>query len=165
MSLNMSKNAWIKLSDHRSSCPEVFCKKGVLENFTKFTGKHLCQILFLNKVASLRPATLLKKRLWHGCFSDIFFYWTPPLATSVTIPMFSIWLIILDIWRGFEYASAIKNAEVLNKLRYSYSNIIIVTNIGILELSSVRFLHPGAPQITVPAFLTWVRRYKNSESL
>ena len=52
----------------RSSRPEVFCKTGVLENFTKFTGKHLCQSLFLNKVADLRPATLLKKRLWHRCF-------------------------------------------------------------------------------------------------
>ena len=28
---------------------EVFCKKGLLKNFTKFTGKHLCQNLFLNK--------------------------------------------------------------------------------------------------------------------
>ena len=36
--------------------------------FKKFTGKQLCQSLFLNKVASLRPATLLKKRLWHKCF-------------------------------------------------------------------------------------------------
>ena len=51
-----------------SSRPEVFCKKGVLRNFTKFTGKHLCQSLFFNKVAGLRPATLLKKRLWHMCF-------------------------------------------------------------------------------------------------
>ena len=33
--------------------------------FAKFTGKHLCQSLFFNKV---RPATLLKKRLWHRCF-------------------------------------------------------------------------------------------------
>ena len=33
--------------------PDVFCKKGVLKNFTKFTGKHLCQSLFLNKVAGL----------------------------------------------------------------------------------------------------------------
>ena len=33
---------------------EVFCKKDVLRNFTKFTGKHLCQSLFLNKVADLR---------------------------------------------------------------------------------------------------------------
>ena len=34
---------------------EVFCKKGVLRNLTKFTGKHLCQSLFFNKVAGLRP--------------------------------------------------------------------------------------------------------------
>ena len=38
----------------RSSLPEVFCKKGVPRNFTKFTGKHLCQSLFFNKVACLR---------------------------------------------------------------------------------------------------------------
>ena len=37
-------------------------------NFTKFTGKHLNQSLFFNKVAALRPETLLKKRLWHRCF-------------------------------------------------------------------------------------------------
>ena len=29
-----------------SSCPEVFCKKGVLSNFVNFIGKHLCQSLF-----------------------------------------------------------------------------------------------------------------------
>ena len=28
-----------------------FCKKGVLRNFSKFTGKHLYQSLFFNKVA------------------------------------------------------------------------------------------------------------------
>ena len=38
-------------------------KKGVLENLAEFTGKHLCQSLFLNKVSGLRPATLLKERL------------------------------------------------------------------------------------------------------
>ena len=32
---------------------EVFCKKGVFKNFAKVTGKHLCQSLFLNKVAGL----------------------------------------------------------------------------------------------------------------
>ena len=30
----------------RSSRLEVFCKKGVYRNFTKLTGKHLCQSLF-----------------------------------------------------------------------------------------------------------------------
>ena len=44
------------LSDKfRRSRPEVFCKKGVLGNFAKFTGKHLCQSLLFNKVA-----------LWHS---------------------------------------------------------------------------------------------------
>ena len=52
----------------RSSHPEVFCKKGVLRNFAKFTGKHLKQSFFFNKVADLRPATLLKKRLLERCF-------------------------------------------------------------------------------------------------
>ena len=56
----------IKIS--RSNHPEVFCKKGVLGNFTKFKGKHQCQGLFFNKVKGLRPPTLLKKRLWHKCF-------------------------------------------------------------------------------------------------
>ena len=52
----------------RSNLPEVLCKKGVLRNFIKFRGKHLCQSLLFNKVADLRPATLLKKKLWHRCF-------------------------------------------------------------------------------------------------
>ena len=38
----------------RSSRPEVFCRKSVLRNFAKFTGKHLPQSLFNNKVAGLR---------------------------------------------------------------------------------------------------------------
>ena len=74
----------------RSSRSEVFCKKGVLENFTKFTGKHLCQSLIFNKVSGLRPATLLKRGLWLRCFPVIFvklhlFYRTPPVVASVTI--------------------------------------------------------------------------------
>ena len=32
---------------------EVFYKKGVLIIFAKFTGKHLCQCLFFNKVAGV----------------------------------------------------------------------------------------------------------------
>ena len=30
---------------------EIVLEKGVLKNFAKFTGKHLCQSLFINKVA------------------------------------------------------------------------------------------------------------------
>ena len=43
----------------------MFYEKGALINFKKFTGKHQCHSLFVNKVAGLRAATLLKKKLWH----------------------------------------------------------------------------------------------------
>ena len=53
----------------RSSGPDVFCKKGVLRNFAKFIGKHLCRSLYFNKVAD---PTLLKQRLWHRYFPVTF---------------------------------------------------------------------------------------------
>ena len=56
---------------------------GVLRNFTKLTGKHLCKSLVFNKVADLRPETSLKKRLLHRCFPVYFmkFLRTPFLQT------------------------------------------------------------------------------------
>ena len=64
--------------------PEVVYKKGVLENFTKFTGKHLCQSVFFNKVVCLRPATFFKRKLWHRCFPVNFakFQGTPLLHNT-----------------------------------------------------------------------------------
>ena len=59
-------DVWLRSSHRKRSI-----KKGVLENFLKFTGKHLCQSLFFNKVAGLKflqAATLLKNKLWHSCF-------------------------------------------------------------------------------------------------
>ena len=53
----------------RNSRPEVFRNKGVLRSFAKFKGKHLGQSLFFNKVAGLRPATLLKKETLAQVFS------------------------------------------------------------------------------------------------
>ena len=73
----------------RSSHRRCSVKKGVLRNFAKFTGKHLCQGLLFNKVAGqARPATLLKKSLWHRCFPVNFakFLRTPFLQnTSVRL--------------------------------------------------------------------------------
>ena len=47
--------------------PEMFYKKAVLKTFDIFTGKHLfCS--FFNKVAGLRPVSVLKKRLQHRYF-------------------------------------------------------------------------------------------------
>ena len=57
-------------SFNRGSHRRRSVRKGVLRNFAKFTGKHLCQSLFVNKAAGLRPTSpsLFKKRLWHRGF-------------------------------------------------------------------------------------------------
>ena len=59
----------------RSSPPEVFCKKGVLKNFAKLTGKHLCQ------------------RLWHWCFPVTF---AKVLRTALFIEHLQ-WLLLMAI--------------------------------------------------------------------
>ena len=56
------------LQKYRNSRLEVFCRKGVLRNFEKFTRKHLRQSLLFNKVAGLRTVTLVKKRFGDRCF-------------------------------------------------------------------------------------------------
>ena len=47
-----SKKIVIKFSV-RSSHQSCSLRKGILRNFAKFTGKHLCQSLFFNKVAGV----------------------------------------------------------------------------------------------------------------
>ena len=53
---------------NRSSRPEVFCEKGVLRNFSKFTGKQLCQSLFFNRVADA-ACNFIKKETLAQVFS------------------------------------------------------------------------------------------------
>ena len=63
-------NTGIKTVDiSRSSCPEVFYKKGVLTNSTKFTG-NTCASLFFNKVTlaqvfSCEFCEISKNTFWH----------------------------------------------------------------------------------------------------
>ena len=53
---------------NRSNHQRCSGRKGVFRNSAKFTGRHLCQSLYFNKVAGLRPAPLLKQRHWYRCF-------------------------------------------------------------------------------------------------
>ena len=55
-------------SEYRSSHWRCSVRKGVLRNYAKITGKHLCQSLFFNKVAG-RSSTLLKKKTLAQVFS------------------------------------------------------------------------------------------------
>ena len=66
----------------RSSCPEVFCKKGVLRNL-QISLENTWASLFFNKVAGLR--------LWYRCFPVNFakFLRTPFLIEHL------LWLLLL----------------------------------------------------------------------
>ena len=56
-----------KYHNSRQTQPlEVFCKKKVLRNFEKFTGKHLCESLFFNKVEA---CNFIKKETLAQVFS------------------------------------------------------------------------------------------------
>ena len=80
---------------YRSSRPNMCCKKGVLRNFIKFTGKHLCQSLFFNKLAGLRPQAckFIKKETLAQVFScefyeiskNTFLHTIPPVAAAGSI--------------------------------------------------------------------------------
>ena len=89
---------WVLNTPLRISHRRSYVKKGVPINFAKFTRKHLCQGLFFNEVGGLRPATLLKKRLWHRCFPANFakflrtpFFRTPPDDCFWPLPFANTW--------------------------------------------------------------------------
>ena len=80
-----------KLSIFRSSHRRCSVRRGVLVNFAKFTGKHMCQSVFFNKVAGFRPATLWKRDSGTGVFLWILPHFkehlsrTPLVAASESI--------------------------------------------------------------------------------
>ena len=126
---------------------KVFYKKGVLKNFTKFTGKHLCQRLFLNKVAALSPATLSKKRFLHRCspVSFVKFLSTPLFMEHLSLDemllyktygcsqMFRFTLNHELFLKAADIDNFLKNSWKLEfPQRYSHANYII-TNIWSLQ--------------------------------
>ena len=72
--------------------PEEFCKKMCSWKFHKIRRKTPVPETFFNKVASLRPATLLKKRLWQKSFPVSFVKF---LRTNFIIE--HLWWLLLDL--------------------------------------------------------------------
>ena len=65
----MSKNMGLRFYKSQKQPPKVFCKKRCSKKFCKIQRiTHVTESLF-NKVAGLRPVTLLKKRLCRRCFA------------------------------------------------------------------------------------------------
>ena len=60
------------------STRRVFCKKGVLRNFAKFTGRHLCQSLLIKKETLAQMFSYEFYEISKNTFS----YRTPPVTAS-----------------------------------------------------------------------------------
>ena len=131
---------WRKNNSQEEAC-FAFCichrtcsvKKGVLRNFTKFTGKHLCQRLFFNKVVGLRLATLLKKSLWHRCFSVNFAkFLRTPLLQNTSGRLLLSWLQtgfryclnLKKIWMFHSFQEWLFSVSSKNGTHYGYNNFI-----------------------------------------
>ena len=92
----MKTNVYCFLSRRisRSSHPKVFYKKDVLQNFAKFTAKHLSQSLPLIKLqtwaCNFQGCNFIKKRFRNRCFSVNFAKF---LRTAFLIKY--LWLLLL----------------------------------------------------------------------
>ena len=88
-------------------------RKGVLRNFTKFTGKHLCQGLFFNKIIRRKKIHLLKwnktrSLKWIKSYKNWFVKITPlPYSTKRELKKLRlIFDILVKCCRSFQTASA-----------------------------------------------------------
>ena len=96
---------------HRNSRPKVFCKKGVLWNFAKFTGKHLCHSPFFNKVAETLAQVFSYE--FYEITKNKFFHRTALVAVSESNRYSHF------IWNSFTKSSALFFQLFLTKVTIS----------------------------------------------
>ena len=96
-----------------SSRPKMFCKKGVLEDLAKFTGKHLCQSLFFNKVSVLRPAGVF----FYRCFPVNFVKFLRTPFSQNTFGRLLLFIVTLALFFVVRLEHGLKNyiRKVINK--------------------------------------------------
>ena len=90
----------------RSSRSHVFFKKGLLKNFTSFTGKHLCWSLLLIKLQASRASNLFLQNTSGGCFENF--------LSSAHMPTFFMCSLLFSAPRSHSecYKHSFKNNNV-----------------------------------------------------
>ena len=117
------KHAKIKIEDandqrsdqyFRSSHQRCSMKKGAPRNFSKFRGKHLCQNLFFNKVAGLRPAETLVQ-LFACEFCEIFWntFFTEHLCSTASVRVLVIYFLVISMRRAQKLRALGKHEFIL----------------------------------------------------
>ena len=103
-------------------------KKSVLENFTKFTGKHLCQTLA--KVFSCDFLEIFR----NTCFNR-----TPPVAASDSQLIFFFQTIALKLAAGM-YPLPSNRPIYLNSFQYSAVNLYCIKYLNFTYFHGVKIL-------------------------
>ena len=90
--------------------PEVFCKKFVFRNFAKFTGKYLCQSLFLMKLQTSSTGAFLwilqnflKQIFYRTPLDDWFCLVAIPDLFALQTVFFSTCFLLLSISLGTQF--------------------------------------------------------------
>ena len=106
----------IQLMLDRSSRPEVFCKRGVLKNIAKFTGEHLCQSLFFNKVVAawdcefceiFKSTFFIKHLRWllKSPFSVLHFSYYTLMTFLMMLCVILLFMLMIQLYSKFDQAS------------------------------------------------------------
>ena len=109
---------------HGFANPEVVArrcsiKKAFLRILQNSQENTCTRVSFFNKFSGFRPATLLKKSLWHRCYlvnfvkfsKNIFFYRTPLVAASPNRGY--LHRAIVKALHGFQEKRALKSSDML----------------------------------------------------
>ena len=110
----------------RSSRPDMFCKKGVLRNIAKLTGKHPCQSIFFNKVPGLcKKETIVQvfvQFLITRFFTELL-QWLllsgPTLHKQITCEMLSYGYITTFYYYYYHYFFYSHQKKVFSKLIFT----------------------------------------------
>ena len=110
--------------------PEVFFKKGAFKYFGKFTWKHLCRVLFFNKVAG-GACNFIKKEAVAQLFScefceickNLFFTEHPWMTASYQTRLKILTGIITGSWNSFMSSSRRRyfDTQNFNYLHYLFN--------------------------------------------
>ena len=169
-----------KIQQIKRSHQRCSIKKGGLRNFTKFTGKHLCQslvgIVLDMKLSFIdQPATLFKKRLWHRYFLVNFqkFLRTPflqntsgRLLLSSAYSFFIVFLFLLffSLLSLFLLAKNYFNTTILTfsrrrplSYRNHWTSFYMVTTSVLKGLSKVINNQIKQNFFIIPSFRFWVQ--------
>ena len=120
----------------RSSHQRYSIKIEVLKNFAKFTGKHLCQSLFFNKVAGLRPA-------WWSLLDDSL------VLTFDRTKMFHQWALFLRLINSF-----MTEGPITQKPAHWWTCFFMIWAPVIKELKINKFMATVVVNSFVTTFLT-----------